>query len=187
MSSLVSCLYYNPDGDIETLSFKDDASKTSYPPRFFRKYSTSPNEIEICKRLMSAPHPNVVQIFGVDETQHWIDMECLNVGALPGQCPIADLQDALAHLHSLHCVYIDLKRDNIGYSQTTQTYKLFDFDMSGIVHPTDPTQWLLPPPLGYIYKHLLELHPTPSTPISLPLYHYDTLCLELWKEKGYKG
>lgn len=187
MASLVSCLYYNPDGDFETLLFKNDATKVSYPNPFFRKHSTSAAEIEICKRLMTAPpHPNVIQIFGVDETNHWIDMEFLEV-ELPGHIPSSDIEAALAHLHSVGCVYIDLKRDNVGFSRTTQTYKLFDFDMSGIVHPTDATQWLHLPPIGYIYKHLLTLQETSSM---VSLYHYDTLSFNLWmderRKKGYK-
>lgn len=183
MPSLVSCLYYNPDGDFETLMFRDDATKATYPNPFFRKYSTSPVELEICKRLMTAPpHPNVIQILGVDEANHWIDMEFLDT-ELPGRCPSADIQAALAHLHSIQCVYIDLKKDNIGYSRTTQSYKLFDFDMSGVVHPTHSTQWLLPPSVGYIYKHLLTLQPTDS---AMPLYYYDFLAYAEWRKKGYK-
>jgi hypothetical protein len=187
MPSLVSCLYYNPDGDFETLLFKNDATKASYPNPFFRKHSTSEVEIEICKRLMMAPpHSNVIQILGVDETNHWIDMEFLDTG-LPGRVPSSDIQAALAHLHSIGCVYIDLKQDNIGFSRITQTYKLFDFNMSGIVHPTDASQWLYTPEIGYIYKHILTLQPSYS---GVSLYHYDTLCFNLWMDerskKGYK-
>ena len=159
-----TCYYYNPDGDMEILKLP---KIESYPGVFFRKYTESPAEIEISKRLSLFPHSNCVQILNVNEDDHYVDMEYLRTNT--GHPDTKSIQDALNHFHSIGIVYIDIKRDNIGYSESDRTYKFFDFDMSGVVDVFHPHEWFIPPVEGYLFKKAKEIIPNVNL-----LYDYDT-------------
>ena len=168
----ITCHYYNEEGEIEVLAVPniDD-----YPETFFRKYTDSPVEQEIARRLKWFPHPSIVRVLDVNPEHNWIDIEYLQIKSKVPFYP-QSLHDALDHFHSIGVVYIDIKPDNVGYSAADQTHKLFDFNMSGIVDIDQPSKWFFPPDEGYLFKRAKELLPAPVT-----LYEYDRIILdELW-------
>ena len=117
--------------------------------KIFRKISRCPTEIEICKILKEHPHPNCVMIYDVNG--FCIDMEFLKTTFYETnnkKSILRDMRSALDHLNGLGVVYVDLKLDNIGCER--RTYKLFDFDMSGIVKTSH--QWYMEPTSGYVYR-----------------------------------
>jgi serine/threonine protein kinase len=114
-------------------------------------------EIEIAKRIMLNPKPNVVRVFDVVKTakECYIDMEQLDVEDVTwGKC-ILDVMNGLAQLHTLDVVYIDVKEDNVGYSHVDGAYKLFDFNCSGVISSKDKMTWLYRPyKEGFTYKNV---------------------------------
>jgi serine/threonine protein kinase len=67
-----------------------------------------------------------------------------------------DIKFNLNELHKLNIVYIELKLDNIGYSEIDKRYKLFDFDCSG-VFTHDPflyNKWIYKPISSYLFSKL---------------------------------
>ncbi len=125
---------------------------------FFRKmffYSDPPTpqqqqivfaENEIVKILMENPHPNIVRYFNVN--REYVDMELLTTENIELGQVVEVMEDVKRFLQSLGIMYIDWKLDNIGRDKKG-TYKLFDFDASGIA---DKGKWIIEPPLYYSYK-----------------------------------
>lgn len=93
---------------------------------------------------------NIVTIYDI-RPDH-IDMELLDMNPDHVGDLEADMRAAIAQLHSVGVVYVDLKMDNIGYSHTDKRWKIFDFDASGIVSARDDTKWDAAPPAYYMYK-----------------------------------
>lgn len=166
--------HHNYDGRFETF----ESEKPLYGQcKIFRKISQCPVELEICRILMNNPHPNCVMIYSVDG--FCIDMEhlqtsfkILNVTKNRNMI-LRDMKHAIEHLNNFGIVYIDLKLDNIGWGGLSNSYKLFDFDMSGIVYlprrsygqdsdnsshtvshnnKKDSNTWLYAPSSGYVYR-----------------------------------
>ena len=133
------------DGTIETID-------TPGVPFFRKMYNDKTDEqhylkkveTEIVKILMKHPHPNIVTYY--DITDKYVDMEELQ--------PIdsTDVQEIMRgvkdFLQGLGIMYIDWKFDNIGKS-ADGTYKLFDFDASGLI---DSKGWVLEPVPFWSYK-----------------------------------
>lgn len=151
MSTL--CTYYNSIGNISNII---DTTVSYNTIHFFRKFSRDENELTICRLLKENPHENIVNIY--DVYGNYIDMELLLYQHPTTQQLQSVISKALDHLHKLNIVYIDIKNDNIGYSSDTNTYKIFDFDMSGIVSEHDCTKWYLKPCEGFILKQIKETH-----------------------------
>jgi hypothetical protein len=86
-------------------------------------------------------------------------MELLDDKYVPFTKYSTDIRNAISQLHNLGVVYIDIKADNVGFSTFDQTYKLFDFDCSGIIHPQDPKRWQNRPFEGYRYREV-KVHET---------------------------
>lgn len=126
-------------------------------------------EADIARRVQAAPHRNVVNIFSVseddaaggcilqevltpldDESAH----ELRGLGSDLRAALARDVRAALAHLHSLHVVYVDLHTGNVGWSQDDRCWKLFDFNMSGTVDPHDPLVWETEPSQGWRYRQV---------------------------------
>ena len=130
-----------------------------YGSKFFRKYSTSSVEYEIYKILKKhKQHKNIVKIF--DITDKYIDIEKLtplteNNYDKDTLAKIAEAaMAAKTHLQSLGIMYVDWKPDNIGIDKHG-TYKLFDFDASGIATLPDCAKWQIKPPKYWSYRQAL--------------------------------
>jgi serine/threonine protein kinase len=132
------CTYYDNHGDISNFKEKVQYNTT----RFFRKFSDNENELKICEQLKDSPQKNVVIIYNV--TDNIIDMEMLDID-ISKENSLVCIKKGIENLHKLNIVYIDLKLDNIGYSNKDKVFKIFDFDHSGIVSEYDTNKWLSPP------------------------------------------
>jgi hypothetical protein len=67
-----------------------------------------------------------------------------------------DIWKAILELHEQRIIYIDLKSDNVGYSDIDKCWKLFDYDCSGICNDAC-NQWIIKPPFYYNYKEAIKL------------------------------
>lgn len=124
----------------------------------FCKHTTSPAELAIARRIRDNPHHSIVTVYDVAGT--CVYMEHLDTDAARELDPTVLLTSiygsTAAHLRALGVVYVDWKPDNIGISQDTGLPKLFDFNMSGVVDPKDPTKWELEPDRGFALRMLEE-------------------------------
>jgi len=155
----------------------DSASKTdeTYDGLpFFRKYGPPrtrnhaySNKVErtIVKILMDHPHPNIVNYY--DVTDDYITMEQLctekvdpcYVGLEPTSYDdLIEIQELMENvktfLQGLGIMYVDWKFDNLAKS-VDGTYKLFDFDASGLVD-LNSQQWILEPQHYWSYNEALK-------------------------------
>jgi hypothetical protein len=155
----------------------DSASKTDETydgVPFFRKYGPPRNknhaysnkvERTIVKILMDHPHPNIVNYY--DVTDDYITMEQLctekvdpcYVGLEPTSYDdLIEIQELMAkvktYLQGLGIMYVDWKFDNLAKS-VDGTYKLFDFDASGLVD-LNSQQWILEPQHYWNYNEALK-------------------------------
>jgi hypothetical protein len=141
---------------------------------FFRKYGAPYNSIHyaysnhiektIVKILMENPHPNIVSYYKLDDD--YIDMEQVSsYKSDPLYTPmtyqeIIETQQVMIKvkdfLQDLGIMYIDWKFDNMGKS-VDGTYKLFDFDASGLID-LKTQQWILEPQHYWSYNEYNLLH-----------------------------
>lgn len=150
-------------------------------PDVFRKIlnpneASSITELTIAKMLLKNPLSNVVKIYDVkhNDVECYIDMELLNDNYVPISKYADDFKKGLQQLHSIGVVYIDIKSDNIGYSEKDGVYKVFDFNCSGIVDSNCPKQWFMQPwDECYMYDKVKANEVFLST-----LYELDMIC---WK------
>lgn len=140
---------------------------------FFRKYATpqDQNELRIvsCIQASSLPKGNIVDIYRVDNLYY--EMELLDCQYWDEADKQRDIWNALKQLHSMHIVYVDIKEDNVGFSHKDRTWKVFDFDCSGMVNETDCRRWKIEPPFYYNYKLAWKL-------LSKSSKHVDDIQLE---------
>jgi len=155
----------------------DSASKTdeTYDGLpFFRKYGPPrtrnhaySNKVErtIVKILMDHPHPNIVNYY--DVTDDYITMEQLCTEKSASCCvgieptsydDLIEIQELMVkvktYLQGLGIMYVDWKFDNLAKS-VDGTYKLFDFDASGLVD-LNSQQWILEPQHYWNYNEALK-------------------------------
>ena len=127
-------------------------------PIFRKKYINYDDsvlaETTIATRLMNNPHPNIVHFY--DVTNKYIDMEKLDMilDDLPDTEKrnkiIETMREVKTFLQKNGIMYIDWKWDNIGKSQKEGTYKLFDFDSSGLID-MNTGKWIIQPTISGNY------------------------------------
>jgi serine/threonine protein kinase len=138
-------------GELTTLN---ETFKDMY---FFRKCGKNIAEHAICKILKYNPHPNIVKIYRI--TDNYIDIELVKPISSDTEYDknilISDAQLAKSHLQSLGIIYIDWKPDNMGIGADGK-YKVFDFNLSGIITASDSNKWKLrPSPLSWSYRQAI--------------------------------
>lgn len=144
---------YTLDGDIHEISMPE-----LYDGKpFFRKVTNTQVELEICRQLQSATkkHKNIITIYHVGFD--FVDMELLDKTYGGKQLEkeeidtiIETMKEVKNELQSVGILYIDWKIDNIGFSNTDNAYKLFDFDSSGIMN-IETNEWIITPKMYFSY------------------------------------
>ena len=122
------------------------------------------NNVErtIIKILMEHSHPNIVNYYELSDD--YITMEQVNSEkSNPLYKPmtneeIIEIQQTMSKvkdfLQSLGIMYVDWKYDNLGKS-LNGTYKLFDFDASGLIDLTSK-EWILKPQHYWSYNEAIK-------------------------------
>jgi serine/threonine protein kinase len=138
---------------------------------FFRKMTNNQSELKLCKLLMMNPHKNIVKIYDVGAD--YIDMELVDTDSVMKLEDISDvtraMQEVKDFLQSLGIMYIDWKLDNIGKGEDGQ-YKLFDFDVSGLINK-ETNEWILEPPKYWSYNEAVKNNK--KTPIDIDNYAFE--------------
>lgn len=132
---------------------------------FFRKvfyYSEPPrenqiiaaeNEYKIVKILIENPFPNIVTFLNINKD--YVEMEELDITSRLNKKELIDtMRKTKDFLQSLGIMYIDWKPDNIGISKDG-TYKLFDFDVSGLID-LKTNEWIVKPLEYWSYNKAIE-------------------------------
>jgi serine/threonine protein kinase len=132
---------------------------------FFRKvfyYSDPPNENQIIaaeneyvitKILINNPFPNIVTFYTINKD--YVEMEELDITTKLNKGKVVEIMRKVKDfLQSLGIMYIDWKPDNIGISNDG-TYKLFDFDVSGLID-LKTSKWIVKPLEYWNYKKAIE-------------------------------
>jgi hypothetical protein len=114
---------------------------------------------------MDNPHPNIVNYY--DVTDDYITMEQLCTEKSASGCvgleptsydDLIEIQELMEKvkifLQGLGIMYVDWKFDNLAKS-VDGTYKLFDFDASGLVD-LNSQQWILEPQHYWNYNEALK-------------------------------
>jgi len=142
-----------------------DIDETYNGKSFFRKkfnnsIPLSRNEIisiraerKIASILQKNPHPNIVTYYAITDTH--IDMEELDVITPLDKIKMIDImKNVKDFLQKLGIMYIDWKKDNIGIS-SDRTYKLFDFDVSGVIS-LKTNKWIVKPVEYWSYTQAIK-------------------------------
>ena len=109
------------------------------------------------------PLPNLVKVYNITDTH--VDIELLDMPITYMQYPEAHKAATLGkdQLQSIGVMYIDWKMDNMGISKDkARTYKIFDFDVSGIVKKEDPDKWEMEPLHYYNYNKVFKVGLSPK-------------------------
>ena len=166
------------DPNTDNLHYKYTKSRlTKNRQPFFRKISYKSksgrpdrgvqNEIQICSLLIKHRLPNVVNIYEV--ASDYIDMELLDVESVNYEEARCSMHKAKEQLESVGIMYMDWKLDNVGKNKEG-IYKVFDFDVSGLIDLENPTEWLVSPLKYYSYKRATE--EGAKTPIEIDNYAF---------------
>jgi len=169
---------YTFDGDIQEISMPE-----LYDGKlFFRKMTHTTVELEICRRLLtiqssSKPIQNIIHIYYVGP--NFVDMELLDetYGGKHFEREeelvriIATMRQVKNELQLYGILYVDWKIDNIGFSQTDNTYKLFDFDCSGLID-METKEWIKKPKMYYSYCKAVQYGK--ETPLEIDDYIFET-------------
>jgi serine/threonine protein kinase len=111
-------------------------------------------EIYIVNILMKNPHPNIVTFYEINDK--YVEMEELDITSKLDKIKVIEIMEKVKDfLQSLGIMYIDWKPDNIGISKDG-TYKLYDFDASGVVDLKNPNIWIVKPLDYYSYNTALK-------------------------------
>lgn len=141
------------DGDFQVSNFKN-----SLGYYYFRKVGPGQLEYKICNKIIQKPHLNIVQFYIVNSIS--LDMEILQT-PISINCEsqalklITDMISARNYLLDNGIVYIDWKLDNIGWSETDNVFKLFDFDLAGTFN-SETNKWIDEPDKLFAYKNAMK-------------------------------
>ena len=129
-------------------------------------------EIEISKIIMKNPQKNIVKIYEIklpdNMNDGYIDMELLVPLEDDKEYKINKIHKTQFHkidnnilsglnqLHKLYIIYIDLHIGNVGWSAINKCWKIFDFNMSGIVNNNNIYQWKYIPDNGIIFRKIIN-------------------------------
>ena len=131
-------------------------------------------EIEISEKLYKYPQKNLVTIYRIQlptkDSDGYIDMEFLQLLEDTKEYKLNieninffdslenDVLNGLEQLHNLCIVYIDLHVGNVGWSKIDRCWKIFDFNMSGILNEGGNNNcentWKIEPAKGIIYNKI---------------------------------
>lgn len=131
-------------------------------------------EIEISDKLYKYPQKNLVTIYRIQlptkGSDGYIDMEFLQLLEDTKEYKLNmeninffdslenDVINGLEQLHNLCIVYVDLHVGNVGWSKIDKCWKIFDFNMSGILNEGENNNcentWKIEPSKGIIYNKI---------------------------------
>ena len=167
----MTSLVFDPfTGETETLDMLRDNKPFMRKVLKTTSCSTQMVEIKISQILLDNPHINIVKVFEIklptEYEDGYIDSELLepleNNNGMISTSNIKrmntldeNITKALEHLHDHWIVYIDLHTGNVGWSKEDRCWKIFDFNMSGIVKK-DTNEWADEPSRGIYYNAMLE-------------------------------
>lgn len=150
--------------------FYDDKANTE---RYIDLRKAANAEIQISSILIKNPFPNIVTFYEINND--YIDMEELDVETKLNPEKVKETMEKVKDfLQSLGIMYIDWKIDNIGISKDG-TYKLFDFDVSGLVD-LKTNDWIIKPLEYWSYNTAIENGYT--TPKDIDDYSFKTMELK---------
>lgn len=160
---------------------------------FFRKYikeqfAKDSNELQIYKLLKRNPHPNIIEIYNINDKQYpyYIDMELLesNLGSQDNIKQNAKqiykhMKNALIHVHNLGIVFIDFQWGNIYYNKSNKKFVLFNFRNSGLFKKNktgwiQDYNWINKPNSSKRFKEIQS-----DLPIILDMYYFNKIFFEL--------
>lgn len=165
---------YNSQGELININEKINGLS------FFRKefYIDSVNERDIVRIIKKNNFKNIVKIYNVD--YKYYDSELVETPIILTKdnidIIISDMTNAKSELQKKGIIYIDWKLDNIGFSQSDNVYKLFDFDSSGIIS-LNCYEWIKPPPHRWLYKNAFKKGH--SLPLDIDNDCFNVFCEEL--------
>lgn len=172
---------YNSNGDLLKLNEKINGLT------FFRKefYVDSANERDIVRMIKRNDFKNVVKIYNVDYKFYDSELVETPINLTNNNIDniLSDMSNAKFELQKKGIIYIDWKLDNVGFSQSDNVYKLFDFDSSGIIS-VNCNEWIKPPPHRWLYKNAFKKGH--SLPLDIDNDCFDVFCEEL-KELAEKN
>jgi len=133
---------------------RERVRKIKYPDPYSPR--SMETEKQIALMLLENPQVNVVKVLEVGDD--YVDYEKLldYLDKEPDENYYEDIRKGLSQLNSLGIAYIDLKKENIGYSVKDGVWKIFDFDFSGIYN-VETLEWIVPPAESIPYKWLHNL------------------------------
>jgi tRNA A-37 threonylcarbamoyl transferase component Bud32 len=97
------------------------------------------------------------QIYNINLNENYYEMEILDFNKEINIEFNRDVNNCLNELHKLNIIYIDLCKENIGYSIKDNVWKIIDFNMSGICTP-NKKYWIMEPEKGTIYNKIQNLN-----------------------------
>lgn len=116
-------------------------------------------ELYVAERLLKQPLKNIIRVYEIiyfPTISIKYELLDVNQNILNFEEIKADLLSGLKSLHSINCIYIDIKEDNIGYCKSEKCWKIFDFDCSGIA-TNNLLNWKIQPPNYYMMKNIKKI------------------------------
>ena len=110
-------------------------------------------EYKIITILINNPYPNIVTYYEL--TKQYVDMEELDVETNKNPKKVTEIMLKVKEfLQNLGIMYNDWKIDNIGIAKDG-TYKLFDFDGSGVID-LKTKEWIVKPAEFWSFRKAIE-------------------------------
>ena len=160
---LTQSTIYHPDSNS-----REHTDETYDGALFFRKNYGDPHplldyskqvELTIIKLLMTHPHANIVTYYKIDANHvdmEQVDSEKLLIMTRTELNEIIEVMTKVKDfLQALGIMYIDWKFDNMGQA-LDGSYKLFDFDASGLIDLLSMEWTLKPNTIYWSYKEAIK-------------------------------